>query len=78
MKYRIEISFKNGPAFEAVVDAVSRLSAERQTLALARRCGWSGAAGKARQLPYSEAERYAAEQSATAICVLSDIEGDVR
>jgi len=72
MKYRIEIEFRNQPAFEAVVDAEHRTEAERLTLALARRCGWQGTPGKARMLPLSDAEQYAAEQSATAVCMLSE------
>ena len=72
MKYRIEIDFKTEPAFSAIVDADTRAQAERLTLALARRCGWTSAPGKARMLPYSEAEHYAAEQSATAVCMMSE------
>ena len=72
MKYRIEIEFRSAPAFEAIVDADTRAQAERITLDLARHSGWLRAVPtKARQLPYSEAEQYAAEQSATAVCLLA-------
>ena len=72
MKYRIEIEFLKDPTFEAAVDADTRAQAERKVLAMARAWGWTGTPGKVRMLPYSEAEHYAAEQSATAVCMMSE------
>ena len=67
MKYHIEIDFHRAPSFSAEVEAETRDEAEVQVLGLARRCGWTAAPIKARVLPLS-----AAEQSATAICMMSE------
>jgi len=72
MKYHIEISFHRAPAFAAEVEAPTRNAAELLTLAFARQCGWREMPIKARVLPVSKAEQYAAEQSATAICMMSE------
>ncbi len=72
MKYHIEIDFRNAPAFAAEVEAPTRSAAESLVLHLARSCGWKEKPGKARVLPLSAAEAYAAEQSATAVCLMAE------
>jgi hypothetical protein len=72
MKYRIEIRFHRAPSFSADVEAEARVEAEVLVLGLARQCGWREMPIKARVLPLSAAESYAAEQSATAVCLMAE------
>jgi hypothetical protein len=54
------------------VEAETRDEAEVHVLGLARQCGWREVPIKARVLPVSKAEQYAAEQSATTVCMMSE------